>query len=116
HGAERLQEFTQLGRETSFARPEWVFAVIEPMLHAIWREIGRDIRTPFRRIPYAEAIARYGSDKPDLRFGLEIEDFSDLFRDSEFRVFKQIVADGRTVRAFPVPGGTRSSRIQLDVL
>src|SRR5262249_31307048 len=105
--ADRQPEFTQLDLEMSFARPESVFAVIEPMLAAIWREIGREIRTPFRRIPYAEAIARYGSDKPDLRFALDIEDVSDLFRDSEFRVFKQIVADGGVVRGFAVPGGNK---------
>src|SRR5437660_3784424 len=114
--ADRQPEFTQLDLEMSFARPEAVFAVIEPMLQAIWREIGREIRTPFRRIPYAEAIARYGSDKPDLRFGLEIEDFSNLFRDSDFRVFKQIVAEGGVVRGFSVPGGNRSTRSQLDAL
>src|SRR5438874_6870840 len=114
--ADRQPEFTQLDLEMSFARPESVFAVIEPMLQAVWREIGRDIRTPFRRIPYAEAIARYGSDKPDLRFGLEIEDFSDLFRDSEFRVFKQIVAEGGVVRGFSVPGGNRWTRSHLDAL
>src|SRR5262249_25081570 len=68
------------------------------------------------RIPYAEAIARYGSDKPDLRFALDIEDVSDLFRDSEFRVFKQIVADGGVVRGFAVPGGNKWTRSQLDVL
>ena len=55
-------------------------------------------------MPYAEAIARYGSDKPDLRCGLEIVDLSDVFRESEFRVFKQIVADGGVVRGFAVPG------------
>ena len=71
---------------------------------------------PFRRMPYAEAIARYGSDKPDLRCGLEIVDLSDAFRDSEFRVFKQIVADGGVVRGFAVPGGNKYSRSQLDVL
>ena len=114
--ADRQPEFTQLDLEMSFARPESVFAVIEPMLQAVWREIGRDIRTPFRRIPYAEAIARYGSDKPDLRCGLEIEDISDLFREAEFRVFKQIVAEGGVVRGFAVPGGNRSTRSQLDVL
>ncbi|PYR56087.1 MAG: aspartate--tRNA ligase [Acidobacteria bacterium] len=114
--ADRQPEFTQLDLEMSFARPESVFAVIEPMLQAVWREIGRDIKTPFRRIPYAEAIARYGSDKPDLRCGLEIEDLSDLFREAEFRVFKQIVAEGGAVRGFAVPGGNRSTRSQLDAL
>ena len=67
-------------------------------------------------MPYAEAIARYGSDKPDLRCGLEIDDLSDVFRDSEFRVFKQIVADGGVVRGFAVPGGNSYTRNQLDAL
>jgi aspartyl-tRNA synthetase len=114
--ADRQPEFTQLDLEMSFARPESVFGVIEPMLYAIWRETGREIKTPFRRISYAEAIARYGSDKPDLRFALEIEDLSDLFRDSEFRVFKQIVAEGGVVRGFSAPGANRWTRSQLDVL
>ena len=114
--ADRQPEFTQLDLEMSFARPESVFAMIEPMLQAVWREIGRDIQIPFRRIPYADAIARYGSDKPDLRCGLEIEDLSDLFREAEFRVFKQIVAEGGAVRGFAVPGGNHSTRSQLDAL
>jgi aspartyl-tRNA synthetase len=78
--------------------------------------IGREIPTPFRRIPYAEAIAKYGSDKPDLRFGLEIQELSESFRDSEFRVFKQIVAEGGVVRGIVVPRGNSYSRSQLDVL
>jgi aspartyl-tRNA synthetase len=114
--ADRQPEFTQLDLEMSFARPDSVFGVIEPLLKAVWREIGRDIRTPFRRMPYAEAIARYGSDKPDLRFALDIHDLSDTFRESEFRVFKQIVADGGVVRGFAVPGGNKYSRSQLDAL
>jgi aspartyl-tRNA synthetase len=67
-------------------------------------------------MPYAQAIARYGSDKPDLRCGLEIADVSDAFRDSEFRVFKQIVAEGGVIRGFAVPGGNRYSRSQIDGL
>jgi aspartyl-tRNA synthetase len=65
---------------------------------------------------YADAIAKYGSDKPDLRCGMEIHDLSDVFRDSEFRVFKQIVAGGGVVRGFAVKGGNAYSRSQLDVL
>ena len=114
--ADRQPEFTQLDLEMSFARPDSVFGVIEPLLQRVWREIGRDIRIPFRRMPYAEAIAKYGSDKPDLRFALEIHDLSDAFRDSEFRVFKQIVAQGGVVRGFAVPGGNKYSRSQLDAL
>jgi aspartyl-tRNA synthetase len=114
--ADRQPEFTQLDLEMSFARPESVFGVIEALLEAVWKEIGRDIRTPFRRMPYAEAIAKYGSDKPDLRFGLEITDVSEVFRDSEFRVFKQIVAEGGVVRGLAVPGGNRYTRSQIDGL
>jgi len=82
----------------------------------IFREIGREVALPIRRMSYAEAIARYGSDKPDLRCGLEIHDLSEVFRDSEFRVFKQIVADGGAVRGFAVPGGNRYTRSQIDLL
>jgi aspartyl-tRNA synthetase len=114
--ADRQPEFTQLDLEMSFARPDAVFGVIEPLLQRVWREIGRDVPVPFRRMPYAEAIAKYGSDKPDLRFALEIHDLSDAFRDSEFRVFKQIVAEGGVVRGFVVPGGNKYSRSQLDGL
>jgi aspartyl-tRNA synthetase len=114
--ADRQLEFTQIDVEMSFARPESVYGVIEPLIREIFREIGHDVALPLRRMPYAEAIATYGSDKPDLRCGLEIRDLSDVFRNSEFRVFKQIVAEGGAVRGFAVPGGNRYSRSQLDVL
>jgi aspartyl-tRNA synthetase len=114
--ADRQLEFTQIDVEMSFARPETVYNVIEPLMREIFKEIGHDVGLPLHRMPYAEAIARYGSDKPDLRCGLEIRDLSDVFRNSEFRVFKQIVADGGTVRGFAVPGGNRYSRSQLDAL
>ena len=114
--ADRQLEFTQIDVEMSFARPESVYGIIEPLIREIFREIGHDVALPLRRMPYAEAMAIYGSDKPDLRCGLEIRDLSDIFRDSEFRVFKQIVAEGGTVRGFAVPGGNRYSRSQLDLL
>jgi aspartyl-tRNA synthetase len=114
--ADRQLEFTQIDVEMSFARSETIYGLIEPLMREIFKEIGQDVRLPLRRMPYAEAIARYGSDKPDLRVGMEIHDVSDVFRDSEFRVFKQIVADGGVVRGFAVAGGNRYSRSQLDVL
>ena len=114
--ADRQLEFTQVDVEVSFARPETIYGLIEPLMPIIFREIGRDVVEPFRRMTYAEAMARYGSDKPDLRCGLEIHELSDVFRESEFRVFKQIVADGGVVRGFAVPGGNRYSRSQLDGL
>ena len=114
--ADRQLEFTQVDVEVSFAQPETIYGLIEPLMPAIFKEIGVEVKLPIRRIGYAEAIARYGSDKPELRCGMEIHDLSDLFRDSEFRVFKQIVADGGVVRGFNVKGGNKSSRSQLDVL
>src|SRR5207253_10461466 len=86
------------------------------LMPQIFKEIGRDVKLPIRRMSYGEAIARYGSDKPDLRFGMEIHDLSAVFKDSEFRVFKQIVADGGVVRGFALPNGNRYSRSQIDVL
>jgi len=114
--ADRQLEFTQVDVEVSFAQPETIYNLIEPLMPAIFKEIGKEVALPIRRMGYAEAIARYGSDKPDLRCGMEIHDLSDVFRDSEFRVFKQIVADGGVVRGFAVKGGNRYSRSQLDVL
>jgi aspartyl-tRNA synthetase len=112
--ADRQLEFTQVDVEVSFARPETIYALIEPLMQDVFKEIGHEVKLPIRRMPYAEAIARYGSDKPDLRCGLPVEDVSEVFRDSEFRVFKQIVADGGVVRGFAVPGGNRYTRNQLD--
>jgi aspartyl-tRNA synthetase len=114
--ADRQPEFTQVDIEMSFARPEMIFALVEPLLQVAFRQIGVEVQAPFRRIPYAEAIARYGSDKPDLRCALEIEDLSDVFRESGFRIFAEIVAKGGAVRGFMVPGGNRFTRSQLDVL
>jgi aspartyl-tRNA synthetase len=112
--ADRQLEFTQVDVEVSFARPETIYGLIEPLMPIIFAEIGREVVQPIRRMPYSEAMARYGSDKPDLRCGLDIHELSDVFRESEFRVFKQIVADGGVVRGFAIPGGNRYSRSQLD--
>src|SRR5687768_12600907 len=103
--ADRQPEFAQVDVEVSFASPELIYGVIEPLIQRVFKETGRDVPVPFPRMPYAEAMAKYGSDKPDLRFGLEITDLSTVFTDSEFRVFKQIVAEGGVIRAFAVPGG-----------
>src|SRR6476661_3879133 len=112
--ADRQLEFTQIDVEVSFASPDLVYGLIEPVIQRIFQCVGKDVPAPFRRMPYAEAIARYGSDKPDLRFGLEIHDVSSAFVDSEFRVFKQIVADGGVIRGLAVPGGNRYTRNQID--
>jgi aspartyl-tRNA synthetase len=114
--ADRQPEFTQVDVEISFASREIVFGLIEPLIAAVFKEIGHTVETPFLRMPYAEAISRYGSDKPDLRFGMPIEDVTDAFRESNFGLFREAIASGGVVRGFVVPGGARHSRKELDEL
>jgi aspartyl-tRNA synthetase len=112
--ADRQPEFTQVDVEMSFARPESVFGLIEPLMRDIFAVIGKTIDTPFDRMGYAEAIAKYGSDKPDLRPGMPIQDLREFFRESSFRVFSRIVAEGGTVRGFVVPQAGGYSRSEVD--
>ena len=112
--ADRQPEFTQIDVEMSFARPETVFNMIEPLMREIFRVIGREIETPFPRMPYADAIAKYGSDKPDLRCGMPILDMGEHFRDSSFRVFRDLVGGGGTVRGFVVANAGAYSRSEVD--
>ena len=112
--ADRQPEFTQVDVEMSFAQPQTIFGVIEPLMREIFATIGKEIETPFRRMPYSEAMAKYGSDKPDLRPGMEIQDIRELFRDSSFRVFKEIVASGGTVRGFVIKSAGGYSRSEVD--
>jgi aspartyl-tRNA synthetase len=114
--ADRQLEFTQVDLEMAFATPPLVFEIVEGALAACFREIGVDIPRPFRRMAYAEAMAKYGSDKPDLRFGLEIQDFGAVFADSPFGIFREAVAHGGTVRGFVIPGAGGSSRREVDQL
>ena len=112
--ADRQPEFTQVDVEMSFAQPDTIFNLIEPLMKDIFAVIGKTITTPFRRMPYAEAIAVYGSDKPDLRPGMPIQDVRELFRESSFGVFKKIVGEGGTVRAFVVASAATYSRSAVD--
>ena len=112
--ADRQPEFTQVDVEMSFARPDTIFGIIEPLMHDIFAVIGKSITTPFVRMPYAEAMAKYGSDKPDLRCGMPIQDFAEFFRESSFRVFREIVAGGGTVRGFVLENVGSYSRTQVD--
>jgi aspartyl-tRNA synthetase len=98
----------------SFARPETIFGIIEPLMRDVFRVIGREIPVPFPRMPYAEAVAKYGSDKPDLRCGMPIQDLRETFRESSFRVFRDIVAGGGTVRGFVVKNAGGYSRSEVD--
>jgi len=112
--ADRQPEFTQVDVEMSFARPETVFNIIEPLMRDIFAVVNREIELPFPRMSYADAMAKYGSDKPDLRCGLEIQDIREFFRESSFRVFREIVAGGGTVRGFVVPNAGGYSRTEVD--
>jgi aspartyl-tRNA synthetase len=114
--ADRQLEFTQVDLEISFATPSLVYDMVEGALAAAFKVIGVDVPRPFRRMPYAEAIAKYGADKPDLRFGLEIQDVGALFSDSPFGIFREAVAHGGTVRGFVVPHAARFSRREVDEL
>jgi aspartyl-tRNA synthetase len=114
--ADRQPEFTQIDVEMSFATCELVFATIEPLIEAVFAVIGRGISLPFPRMSYADAIARYGSDKPDLRVGMVITDVSAVFAESTFSVFRDAVAGGGAVRGIVVPGGATASRKELDTL
>jgi aspartyl-tRNA synthetase len=112
--ADRQPEFTQVDVEMSFARPETIFDTIEPLMRDVFAVIGRSIETPFRRMPYAEAMARYGSDKPDLRFDMPIQDLREFFRESGFNTFRSIVAEGGTVRGLVVANAGGYSRSEVD--
>jgi len=112
--ADRQPEFTQVDVEMSFARPDTIFGVIEPLMVEIFRVIGREIATPFPRMPYADAIATYGSDKPDLRCGMPIQDLREVSRESSFRVFRDIVTGGGTVRGFVIANAGGYSRSEVD--
>lgn len=112
--ADRQPEFTQIDIEMSFVRPDDVFRVVERMLAQVFQmAIGVEIETPFRRMNYREAMDRYGSDKPDLRFGLELVDVSELVRESAFSVFASTVQGGGLVKGIRLPGGGLS-RKQID--
>jgi len=112
--ADRQLEFTQVDLEMAFARPEMVYEVVEGALAAAFREIGVEIARPFRRMAYAEAIAVYGSDKPDLRFDLRIQDVSSLYTASTFGIFREAVSVGGTVRGLVIPGAATASRREVD--
>ena len=112
--ADRQPEFTQVDVEMSFARPDTIFDIIEPLMRDVCAVVGKPIETPFPRMPYAEAMAIYGSDKPDLRCGMPIQDLGRLFSESIFRVFREIVAGGGTVRGFVVKNAGGYSRSEVD--
>ncbi|MDE5110450.1 MAG: aspartate--tRNA ligase, partial [Trichodesmium sp. St7_bin2_1] len=104
--ADRQPEFTQLDMEMSFMSQEEILQLNEQLVAYIFQKVkGIDLPLPFPRLTYREAMERYGSDKPDIRFGLELVDVSDLVKDSGFKVFSGAVAKGGIVKVLPIPGG-----------
>jgi aspartyl-tRNA synthetase len=107
--ADRQPEFTQLDIEMSFVEQDDVIALTEEILVALWKLVGYDVPTPLPRLTYAESMARFGSDKPDLRFGLELVELTEYFEHTPFRIFQ-----APYVGAVVMPGGASQARKQLD--
>ena len=113
--ADRQPEFTQIDMEMSFVGEEDIMAVSEGMIRALFKEIlDRDLDIPFQRLTYQEAVSRFGLDKPDIRFGLELTDLSDIVGGSGFKVFASVVKNGGVVKAINVKGGVDFTRKELD--
>ncbi len=115
--ADRQPEFTQIDIETSFLEEELLFDIVERMMERIFREaLGVELPLPFPSLPYAQAMERFGLDKPDIRFGLELTDISDVVKETQFGVFRSAVNNGGVVKAMKVERGERLSRKDLDDL
>lgn len=113
--ADRQPEFTQIDIEMSFIGEEDVWALVEGMMKDLWQKVlGMEIKTPFPRLTYHEAMSRFGSDKPDTRFGMEIKDVTSLLSGSEFGAFKSTAEQDGTIRAIAVPGQAGISRQEID--
>ena len=115
--ADRQPEFTQVDLEMSFTDEEGVMNIFEGMMKTLFKEImGKDISTPIPRLEYREAMNRFGTDKPDMRFGVELREITDLVADSDFMVFKNTIKDGGVVKAVRVEKGANFTRKILDEL
>ena len=114
--ADRQPEFTQVDIEMSFPTRDLIFGVVERLMQEACRQIDCEVVAPFSRMSYDEAISRYGSDKPDLRCEMAIQDVSEVFAESSFKVFRGAVAEGGVVRALVVPSAGRYARHKIDQL
>ena len=112
--ADRQPEFTQIDIEASFIGPEDIYALTEGMLQALFAVAGIEVTTPFPRMTYADAMERYGCDRPDMRYGLTIHDVTAIFSESEFGIALAAIAAGGRVRGIVIPGGAVLSRKQID--
>lgn len=115
--ADRQPEFTQIDMETSFLEEEQLLKIIERMMARVFKKVlGKKLRTPIPRLRYQEAMARFGLDKPDVRFGMELCDISDIVKGTGFGVFRSALEAGGTVKALKIEKGERLSRKDLDDL
>ena len=115
--ADRQPEFTQIDIEMSFIEREDIYNLIEGLLKRLWKvAIGIDIETPFPRVSFNEVMNRFGIDKPDTRFDLELIDFTDIFKDSGFKLFANIVSEGGVVKAMNAKGLACATQGQMDAI
>ena len=114
--ADRQPEFTQIDIEMSFVQPEDVFRLVESLLQRIFKVAGYDLAAPFPRLSHMEAMSRYGTDRPDTRFGLELRDIGNVFEKSGFQVFRRILEEGGCIRGIRVPGKAAYTRRETDEL
>ena len=115
--ADRQPEFTQIDMEMSFVKEDDVIGTVERMLQVVFKEaIGVEVDIPFKRLSYEESMARFGNDKPDMRFGLELKDMADLAKEGDFKVFKDAIESGGLVKGLRGPGMAGLSRKDIDLL
>ena len=115
--ADRQLEFTQLDLEMSFIEREDIYALVEGLLKRIWKTaLNIDVSTPFKRLSFEEALNRFGIDKPDTRFGMELADFTDEFRASTFKVFSGTIANGGVVKAMNAKGLADATQGQIETM
>ena len=112
--ADRQPEFTQVDMEMSFVSQDDVIKMTEGLIEHAFKAAGVEVKAPFKRITYKEAMDKYGSDKPDTRFGLELFDVTDIMQASTFEAFKAVINNGGTVRAIKIPGIAGYSRKEMD--
>ncbi len=114
--ADRQPEHTQIDIEMSFANEEDIFKIVEGLMKTIFKTNNKDIETPFIKISYNEAMSKYGSDKPDLRFGLELTDVTDIVKNSNFEVFRSTVKNNGIIQCLNASGCSKFSRTDIDEL
>ncbi len=115
--ADRQPEFTQLDIEMSYVDEEMLFELIEKIFSAVWTEaVKQPLAVPFQRMTYAECMGRFGSDKPDLRFGMEIIDFTGCFKNTGFKRFQELLSSGGTIRGLVATGGNTLSAKGIEQL